>query len=145
MFTLPAVAPLGACALITPWNFPMAIPAWKSMPALICGNTVIMKPSPESPLSALSLVEILAEAGVTAGVVNVVTGSSTDVGAALLCGGDCRHGAFYAPTIFGDGHAQMRIAREEIFGPVVALIPCDGFEEAVEIGNSGNDVLPRDG
>lgn len=267
--------PLGVCALITPWNFPLAIPAWKSMPALICGNPVVMKPSPESPLSMLSLAGILAEAGVPPGVVNCVTGSSPELGAALvrhpgvravsftgssstgravaaacadgfkrlalemggknaiivsaaanlelavdgalwgafgttgqrctaasriivdkrryrefadsfvararslkigdgldpaaqvgpviserqlarieeyvrigknegarlLCGGErittggCEHGWFYAPTIFGDCGAGMRIAREEIFGPVVALIPCDGVEEAIAIAN----------
>lgn len=267
--------PLGVCALITPWNFPLAIPAWKSMPALICGNTVVMKPSPESPLSMLSLAGILAEAGVPPGVVNCVTGSSPEPGAALvrhkdvravsftgststgravaaacaegfkrlalemggknaiivsaaanlelavdgalwgafgttgqrctaasriivdkrryakfaeafvararslkagdglepsvqfgpvisehqlarieeyvligknegaqlLCGGDritadgCEHGWFYAPTIFGDCNPGMRIAREEIFGPVAALIPCDGVDEAIAIAN----------
>ncbi|MGH9343160.1 MAG: aldehyde dehydrogenase family protein [Terriglobia bacterium] len=268
--------PLGVCALITPWNFPLAIPAWKSMPALICGNTVVMKPSPESPRSMLSLVEIFEEAGAPPGVVNCVTGSSAELGVALaghkdvravsftgssavgrnvakmcagsfkhvalemggknailvmedanldlavegalwggfgttgqrctaasrvvadkriykvfaekfverarslkmgngldpsvqvgpvvnerqlnrideyvrigrgeggklLCGGErittgaCTHGWFYAPTIFGDCHAGMRIAKEEIFGPVVVIIPCDGVDEAVEIGNS---------
>ncbi|MGH9406143.1 MAG: aldehyde dehydrogenase family protein [Terriglobia bacterium] len=268
-------APVGVAALITPWNFPLAIPAWKSMPALICGNTVVMKPSPEAPLSTLSLARIFEEAGVPRGVVNCVTASTAAAGAALvehhgvravsftgstavgrevarscagsfkrlalemggknvilvmhdanldlavdgaiwggfgttgqrctaasrivvdrriyasfaekfvararalkigngldasadvgpvineiqlrrieeyvsvgkkegatlLCGGervtagDCRHGWFYAPTIFGDCHRAMRIAREEIFGPVVALIPCDGLAEAIEIGN----------
>ncbi|MGH9351497.1 MAG: aldehyde dehydrogenase family protein, partial [Terriglobia bacterium] len=62
--------------------------------------------------------------------------------ATLLCGGErltiggCAHGCFYAPTVFGDCHADMRIAKEEIFGPVVAIIPCDGIDEAIEIGNS---------
>lgn len=268
-------APLGVCALITPWNFPMAIPAWKSMPALICGNTVVLKPSPESPLSALNLVKVFEEAGVPPGVVNCATGTSAETGAALvrhkdvravsftgssvtgrevnrvcaesfkrvtlemggknpilvmddadlelavdgaiwggfgttgqrctaasrvivdkrvyntfvsafverarrlkvgngldpsvqvgpvinarqlgrveeyvrigrgegaklLCGGervtagDCGRGWFYAPTIFGDCDAGMRIAKEEIFGPVVAIMPCDGLEEAIQIGN----------
>lgn len=269
-------APVGVCALITPWNFPMAIPAWKSMPALICGNTVVLKPSPEAPLSALNLVKVFEEVGLPPGVVNCVTGASAETGAALtrhkdvravsftgssatgrevnricaerfkrvtlemggknpilimedadldlavdgaiwggfgttgqrctaasrvivdkrvygafvkafveragklklgngldpsvdvgpvinarqldrieeyvrigreegaklLCGGeriatgDCARGWFYAPTIFGDCHAEMRIAKEEIFGPVVAVIPCDGLEEAIQTGNS---------
>jgi alpha-ketoglutaric semialdehyde dehydrogenase len=268
--------PIGVCALITPWNFPMAIPAWKSMPALICGNTVVLKPSPEAPLSMYNFVKILEEAGVPAGVVNFVTGSGADAGqalvahpdvravsftgstavgrqvaqtcagtfkhltlelggknvilvmedadialavdgaiwggfgttgqrctaasrvvvrrsvytefsrkfverarflkigngldpavevgplisrnqldkveeyirigkqegASLLCGGErpkgkqYERGWFYSPTIFGDCHPHMRIVQEEIFGPVVALIPCDGLEEAIEIGNA---------
>lgn len=267
--------PLGVCALITPWNFPMAIPAWKSMPALISGNAIVMKPSPESPLSMLSLVEILEEAGIPPGVVNCVTGTSPSLGAALVahkdvravsftgstavgrevakqCAtdlkrvalemggknvilvmddadldlavdgaiwggfgttgqrctaasrivvdrrvedafaaklserarglklgsgldpaidmgpviserqleriedyvrigksegaqlltggkrentGTCEHGLFYAPTVFGGCKPKMRIVQEEIFGPVVALIPCDGLDEAIAIGN----------
>ncbi len=275
-FCMTQRAPLGVCALITPWNFPMAIPAWKAMPALICGNTVVMKPSPEAPRSAYNLVRVLEEAGIPAGVVNFVTGrgpgtgvalvnhgdvhavsftGSTatgrevakscagafkrltlemggknailvmedadlnlavegavwggfgtagqrctaasrlvvhkevygafaakfvertralkvgsgldpgvevgplinerqlrkveqyvavgkDEGARLLCGGcplscgDYDRGWFFAPTIFGDVHPEMRIAQEEIFGPVVALIPCQSLDEAIAIGNS---------
>lgn len=268
--------PIGVCALITPWNFPMAIPAWKSMPALICGNTVVMKPSPEAPLSMCNLVKILEEAGVPAGVVNFVTsggpetgqalvahpdvkavsftgstavgrkvaqacagtfkhlalemggknvilviddanldmavdgaiwggfgttgqrctaasrvvvhqniyeafsekfvrraqglrvGSGLDAaievgplinlqqlskveeyvrigqaeGAKLLCGGhrpkgkQFERGCFFTPTVFGDCHPRMRIVQEEIFGPVVSLIPCRSLDEAIEIGNN---------
>ncbi|MGH9469689.1 MAG: aldehyde dehydrogenase family protein [Terriglobia bacterium] len=268
--------PAGVCALVTPWNFPMAIPAWKCMPALICGNTVVLKPSPEAPLSSWNLVKILEESGVPPGVLNLVTGSGAEAGAALvrhggvravsftgstavgrevakscaetfkhvalemggknaiivmddadldlaadgalwggfatsgqrctaasrvvvhkkiysefaakfvararalrlgdglnpgvqagpliserqlrrveehvgigkdegarlLCGGarvsggEWGRGWFFAPTIFGDCHPAMRIAREEIFGPVVALIPCDNLDGAIEIANS---------
>jgi acyl-CoA reductase-like NAD-dependent aldehyde dehydrogenase len=268
--------PLGVCALIAPWNFPMAIPAWKSMPALICGNTVVMKPSPESPLSMYNLVKILEEAGLPPGVVNFVTSSAADAGQALvshpdvravsftgstavgrqvaqacagtfkhltlemggknvilvmedadlelavdgavwggfgttgqrctaasrivvhksiykkfaekfveragslkigngldpavqvgplinerqlnkveeyvrlgkeegatpLCGGErpkgqeYERGWFYSPTIFGDCDPRMRVAQEEIFGPVVTLIPCESLDKAIEIGNS---------
>ena len=72
--------PIGVVALITPWNFPMAIPAWKIFPALICGNTVVFKPSSDTPACAAELVRILEEAGVPAGVLNMVCGSGTDVG-----------------------------------------------------------------
>ena len=75
--------PLGACALITPWNFPMAIPAWKMMPALVAGNTVVLKPAEDTPLSATLLVEILIEAGIPAGVVNLVHGDGPGAGAPL--------------------------------------------------------------
>jgi aldehyde dehydrogenase (NAD+) len=66
--------PMGVCAIITPWNFPMAIPSWKIIPALVCGNTVVFKPSELTPLSALNFVRVLEEAGVPPGVVNLVTG-----------------------------------------------------------------------
>jgi aldehyde dehydrogenase (NAD+) len=268
-------SPIGVCCLITPWNFPMAIPSWKVMPALICGNTVVMKPATDTPLSMYNLVQTLEEAGVPRGVVNLVTGSGSEVGTALmshddvrvvsftgstevgktvaaacaasfkhsclemggkniilvmedanldlavdgavwggfgtsgqrctassriavhkevykefveklvararslkigdgldptvqmgplinenqlktveeyvaigknegaklLCGGErLRGGAydlgwFYRPTIFGECDPQMRICQEEIFGPVVSIIPCEGLEEAIEIGN----------
>ncbi len=267
--------PIGICALITPWNFPMAIPSWKIMPALICGNTVAIKPAIDTPLSTYNLVRVLAEAGLPPGVVNYVTGSgkqvgnamvehpdvrvvsftgSTEVGrsvsqacapafkhaclemggknvimvmdsanidlavegavwggfgttgqrctaasrvvvhkkvykefaekfveraealtlgngldanvqvgplineaqlqtveryvqigndegAKLLCGGRrptgeaTARGNFYLPTLFGDCSPAMRIAQEEIFGPVVSLIPCSSLDEAIEIGN----------
>ena len=274
-FCMSVRSPIGICALITPWNFPMAIPSWKVMPALICGNTVVMKPATDTPLSMYNLVQALEEAGIPRGVVNFVSGGGSDVGsplmshddvrvvsftgstevgrhvskacadtfkhaclemggknvimviddanlelavdgtiwggfgttgqrctaasrvvvhkdiykqftevfverarslkvgngldptvqmgplineqqlktvddyvrigkdegAKLLCGGqlltggeyDC--GAFYSPTIFGDCDPGMRIAQEEIFGPVVSLIPCDGIDQAIEIGN----------
>jgi aldehyde dehydrogenase (NAD+) len=66
--------PMGVCSIITPWNFPMAIPSWKIIPALLCGNTVVFKPSELTPLSALNFVRVLEEAGVPPGVVNMVTG-----------------------------------------------------------------------
>ena len=267
--------PLGVAGIITPWNFPMAIPSWKIFPALVLGNTVVIKPATDTPLSAYNFVRILNEAGLPKGVLNLVFGSggkvgiplmthpdvgvvsftgSTEVGrevskacapdfrhchlemggknmivvmddanldlavdgalwggfgttgqrctaasrvgvhksvyrdfvsrftdrakrlkvgngldpsvemgplvnagqrktvgeyveigknegAKLLCGGepltegDHANGHFYPPTIFGDVNPRMRIAQEEIFGPVVSVIPFDSFEEAVSIAN----------
>jgi aldehyde dehydrogenase (NAD+) len=75
--------PLGAVGLITPWNFPLAIPAWKSAPALVFGNTVVLKPAEESPRTALHFAECLAEAGLPAGALNVVVGAA-EAGAALV-------------------------------------------------------------
>ncbi len=274
-FAMSVRMPLGVCGIITPWNFPMAIPSWKIFPALVCGNTVVFKPATDTPLSGWNFVKILNEAGLPKGVLNFVTGSggavgvplmkhkdisvisftgSTEVGrmvseacapdfrhcslemggknmiivmddadldlavdgalwggfgttgqrctaasrvavhkkvykeftekfvrrakslkvgngldptvemgpcinesqrktvdsyvqigkdegARLLCGGhpltdgDWEHGSFYAPTIFGECDPKMRISQEEIFGPVVSVIPFDTFEEAVEINN----------
>ncbi|WP_279581378.1 aldehyde dehydrogenase family protein [Fodinicola feengrottensis] len=75
--------PLGVCALITPWNFPLMILVWKLAPALATGNTVVIKPAEQTPLTTLLLAEVLAEAGVPAGVVNIVTGGP-EVGKALV-------------------------------------------------------------
>jgi len=270
--------PLGIVGIITPWNFPMAIPAWKTFPALLAGNTVILKPASDTPLLALKLAECLHEAGLPAGVMNVITGpggslgdalashprvsmisltGSTEVGrrVAEICGRDLRRcalelggknavvvledadldlavasvtsgafgttgqrctatsrvivqrsaqkafterlaaaaaklqigdglnpqidmgplvnagrvnavheyteigkiegaqlvmgghplrggayheGAFYQPTIFNDVTPTMRIAREEVFGPFVSIIPVDTYEEAISVVNSSD-------
>jgi aldehyde dehydrogenase (NAD+) len=76
--------PIGVIGLITPWNFPIAIPAWKMAPALICGNTIVVKPASASPLCAWRLVEALHEAGIPKGVVNFVAGSGGELGEALV-------------------------------------------------------------
>jgi aldehyde dehydrogenase (NAD+) len=275
-FAMSIRQPVGVSAIITPWNFPMAIPSWKIIPALVCGNTVVFKPATLTPLSALNFVKILEEAGVPRGVVNLVTGGGGDVGQALLvsdavrvvsftgstdvgrtvssqaapsfkkvhlemggknvimimddaqldlavegclwggfgtsgqrctaasrvvvhekvykpfleqfvartralrvgdgldpatqmgpsvsrgqletvmkyvaigsgegarlvCGGHeltggaHARGFFHEPTVFADVTPSMRIAQEEIFGPVVSVIPCGSYEDAIAIGNS---------
>jgi len=275
-FAMAVRMPLGVCAMITPWNFPMAIPSWKLLPALVAGNTCVIKPAQDTPLSCLNLVQTLADAGLPAGVVNLITGFGSETGAPLLehpevravsftgssevgrqvgqtaarafkacslemggknaiivledanlelaldgavwgafgttgqrctaasriiaeqgiyeeflrrlveraralrVGGGldesvdmgpqinerqvetsesyveagCRegadlawggkrlrqgaysHGWFFEPTIFAGVRPHMRIAQEEIFGPIVSLLPCDGLEHAVEISNN---------
>src|ERR1039457_2472739 len=76
--------PIGVVGLVTPWNFPSAIPAWKLAPALVCGNTVVMKPASAAPLSAWRIVEACHEAGIPKGVVNFVAGSGGALGQALV-------------------------------------------------------------
>ena len=76
--------PVGVVGLVTPWNFPSAIPAWKLAPALICGNTVVLKPASVAPLSAWRIVEACHEAGIPKGVVNFVAGSGGELGKALV-------------------------------------------------------------
>ena len=76
--------PIGVAGIITPWNFPMAIPCWKTMPALVTGNTVVFKPSSDTPHCATLLVELMAEAGFPPGVVNLVTGAGGEVGDAIV-------------------------------------------------------------
>jgi aldehyde dehydrogenase (NAD+) len=83
-FAMSIRAPIGVCGLITPWNFPLAIPTWKLFPALLCGNTVILKPAEDTPHTAVKFIEILAEAGIPPGVVNLIHGRGEETGAALV-------------------------------------------------------------
>lgn len=76
--------PLGVCGMITPWNFPMAIPSWKMMPAILLGNCVVIKPATDTPLSVAHLVDVMHEEGLPPGVVNMVTGSGSKVGEPLM-------------------------------------------------------------
>jgi aldehyde dehydrogenase (NAD+) len=275
-FQMSVRQPVGIAGLITPWNFPMAIPSWKMTPALVLGNTVVIKPATDTPLSVVNLIRALEEAGLPKGVVNMVTGGGADVGsplmhhpdvgivsftgstdvgrkvslacapafkhchlemggknvimvmddanldlavegavwggfgttgqrctaasrvvlhkkvygeftdrfvarvkalkvgngldakvqmgpcisesqratvesyvaigkgegATLLSGGhrldqgEHAKGYFHEPTVFGDCDRKMRVAYEEIFGPVVSLIPVGSLDEAIEVGNS---------
>ena len=82
-FAMSLRMPIGVCGLITPWNFPVAIPSWKVFPALICGNTLVLKPAEDTPLCAARFVEILSEAGLPPGVLNLVHGGGA-AGEALV-------------------------------------------------------------
>jgi acyl-CoA reductase-like NAD-dependent aldehyde dehydrogenase len=274
-FAMSVRMPVGVCGMITPWNFPMAIPSWKLFPALVCGNTCVIKPAEDTPLSTFNLVQLLLQAGLPDGVVNIVTGFGPDAGAPLvahpevnaisftgssevgrlvgqtaaglfkpcslemggknamivledanfdlaldgavwgafgttgqrctatsriivhksiaaeftrklverarslrvgdglddqvqmgpqinqqqietserytaiaqkegaglltggqrLAGDGLGKGYFFAPTVFGGVAAEMRIAREEVFGPVVSVLECDSFDQAITIAN----------
>ena len=274
-FAMAVRVPLGVVGMITPWNFPMAIPSWKILPAIVSGNTCVIKPAEDTPLSTVNLVRALMDAGLPPGVVNIVHGYGPEAGAPLLEHPDVRaisftgssevgrivgqaaarnfkpcslemggknaiivlndanvdlaidgalwggfgtsgqrctaasrvivqkgvynqfadkfvsrakamrvgagideqndmgpqinqqqiettqkyveigksegaklltggnritsgglgDGYFWEPTIFGDAHGKMRVAQEEIFGPVVSLIPTDSLEQAVDISN----------
>jgi aldehyde dehydrogenase (NAD+) len=91
--------PIGIAGIITPWNFPMAIPCWKMMPALVTGNTVVFKPASDTPHCATLLVELMAEAGFPPGVVNLVTGAGAEVGNAIVDSPD-------VPVISFTGHSS---------------------------------------
>ncbi|MEM0952118.1 MAG: aldehyde dehydrogenase family protein [Cyanobacteria bacterium P01_H01_bin.74] len=93
--------PLGVVGLITPWNFPIAIASWKMMPALICGNTCVLKPSEDTPLLSHRLVEILEEAGIPKGVVNLVHGTGLEAGAPLVKHPDVKLISFTGSTETG--------------------------------------------
>src|SRR6201987_4096175 len=275
-FAMAVRQPIGICGMITPWNFPMAISSWKLLPAVVCGNTCVIKPAQDTPLSTFNLVRALTDAGLPKGVVNIVTGFGAEVGtplaehpdvravsltgssavgkiigaiaaqsfkhcslelggknpmivlddanldlaiegglwgafgttgqrctatsrmivqkgvyrefvdryiarakalkvgngldesvdmgpaineaqlktdlsyvdigkdegAKLVCGGNrldkgqYQYGYFMEPTVFIDVEPKMRIAQEEIFGPVVSIIACDHLEQAIEIANN---------
>ncbi len=83
-FAMSVRMPVGVCGMIAPWNFPMAIPSWKLFPALVCGNTCVIKPAEDTPLSTYNLVQCLIDAGLPAGVVNIVTGFGPDAGAPIV-------------------------------------------------------------
>jgi acyl-CoA reductase-like NAD-dependent aldehyde dehydrogenase len=89
-FCMTVLRPIGVIGMITPWNFPMAIPAWKIMPALVAGNTIVMKPASDTPLLTIKLVEILMEAGLPPGVLNLVFGPGGTVGHAIVHHPDIR-------------------------------------------------------
>src|SRR2546423_2731108 len=79
-FAMAVRQPIGVCGMITPWNFPMAISSWKLLPAIVCGNTCVIKPAQDTPLSTFNLVRALADAGLPKGVINIVTGFGAEVG-----------------------------------------------------------------
>src|SRR6476620_86656 len=100
-FAMAVRTPLGVCAMITPWNFPMAIPSWKLLPALVCGNTCVIKPAQDTPLSTFNLVRVLADAGLPKGVVNVVSGFGSETGAPMLDHPEVRAVSFTGSSAVG--------------------------------------------
>ena len=104
--------PIGVVGAITPWNFPIAIPSWKLIPALVCGNTVVLKPATDTPLLAERFVELMVEAGIPAGVVNIVHGGGASVGERLV-----RHPDVPVITLTGSretGVAVLEAAAENV-------------------------------
>ena len=130
--------PIGVSTLITPWNFPMAIPSWKMMPALICGNTLVIKPAEDTPLSTINLVKAAEEAGVPAGVINIVMGAGEEAGAALVAHPDVRLVSFTGSTDTGRIVAETtgrrgKICSLEMGGKNVILVMDDAdLDLAVE-------------
>lgn len=106
-FCMTVRRPVGVVGLITPWNFPIAIPAWKIAPALVCGNTIVFKPSSDTPLCAIEFVRLLARAGVPKGVINLVTGPGSTAGLALV-----RHKEVRGISFTGNKETGATILRE---------------------------------
>src|SRR5574338_263681 len=130
--------PVGLCGLITPFNFPMAIPSWKLIPALVCGNTVVIKSGEDVPLSALNLVKACEEAGIPKGVVNLINGHGADVGSALVGHPDVRLISFTGSTDTGGIIAEQcardnKIVSLEMGGKNAIIIMDDAdIDNAVE-------------
>ena len=103
--------PVGVAGIVTPWNFPIAIPCWKMMPALVTGNTVVFKPSSDTPHCATLLVELMAEAGFPPGTVNLVTGPGPEVGDAIVTSPDVQLISFTGNTATGRRIAELAAAR----------------------------------
>jgi aldehyde dehydrogenase (NAD+) len=130
--------PIGVVGLIAPWNFPIAIPAWKLAPALVCGNTVLLKPASVSPLSSWRLVEALHEAGIPKGVVNFIAGSGGEIGSAIVNAKPLKAVSFTGSCEIGNWlHAEASKRRLRIQlemggkNPTIVLADCD-FKAAVE-------------
>src|SRR5579884_829083 len=129
---------VGVVGLVTPWNFPSAIPAWKLAPALICGNTIVLKPASAAPLSAWRIVEALHEAGLPKGVVNFVAGPGGELGSALVNAAPLRAVSFTGSCDIGNwlhGEASRRRLRIQLEmggkNPTIVLADAD-FPRAVE-------------
>jgi aldehyde dehydrogenase (NAD+) len=129
---------IGVIGLVTPWNFPSAIPAWKMAPALICGNTLVVKPASAAPLSSWRIVEALHNAGAPKGVVNFVQGSGGELGTALVNAKPLKAISFTGSCEIGNwlhGEASKRRLRIQLEmggkNPTIVLADCD-FNSAVE-------------
>ncbi len=122
--------PIGVCAAITPWNFPMLILSWKTAPALAMGNSVVVKPAELTPLTALALAQLAVEAGLPPGVLNVVTGRGTEAGAALV-----RHAAVGKISFTGS---------TEVGAGVMAAAAPDIKRVSLELGGKSASIVFAD-
>ncbi len=135
--------PIGVCAAIIPWNFPLQMLAWKVAPALACGNTVIVKPAEQTPLTALRFAELCAEAGVPNGVVNIITGFGPTAGAALVAHPGVDKIAFTGSTEVGqiimrDAAATLKKVSLELGGKSPNIVFADAdVETAAKVALMG--------
>ncbi|HEX5433501.1 MAG TPA: aldehyde dehydrogenase family protein, partial [Candidatus Angelobacter sp.] len=138
-FAMAVRMPLGVCGMITPWNFPMAIPSWKLLPALVCGNACVIKPAEDTPLSTFNLVNALTDAGLPRGVVNIVTGFGPDAGAPLV-----EHAGVRAISFTGSSEVGRMVGE----AAARSFKPCSlemGGKNAIIILDDANLDLALDG
>ncbi|HZU01795.1 MAG TPA: aldehyde dehydrogenase family protein [Ktedonobacteraceae bacterium] len=147
--------PIGVCALITPWNFPMVIASWKIAPALACGNTIVVKPAQLTPLSVLLLADILMEAGLPNGVISILPGPGSVIGHALVTHPLVSKVSFTGSTEVGS--QIMRLCADnitrislELGGKAANIVFADAdLERCIEssifavFGNCGQDCCAR--
>ncbi|HET8845680.1 MAG TPA: aldehyde dehydrogenase family protein [Ktedonobacteraceae bacterium] len=147
--------PVGVCALITPWNFPLLIASWKIGPALACGNTIIVKPASLTPLSILLLAQILQEAGFPEGVISVLPGAGSTIGEALVTNPLVNKVSFTGST--ENGSAILRLCAQnitraslELGGKAASIVFADADLErcvtasvSAVFGNAGQDCCAR--
>ncbi len=138
-FNMSIRLPMGVAGIITPWNFPMAIPTWKIFPALVCGNSVVFKPASDTPLTATTFVEILLEAGVPPKVVNLVHGGGSGVGAPLVSHPDVNLVSFTGST--GVGKSISKTASDTLKRVSLEL----GGKNAQIVMDDGNLDLALEG
>ena len=138
-FAMSVRAPIGVVGCITPWNFPMAIPSWKIMPALVTGNTVVFKPSQYSPKSAYNLIKTFEEAGIPPGVVNLVFGEGAEAGSGII-----EHPAVSLISFTGSNAVGKRIAMQcaELGKPVSLEM---GGKNAITVLDDADVALAIDG
>ncbi len=138
-FAMAVRDPIGVGAVITPWNFPMAIPTWKIFPALVAGNTLVFKPATDTPLLAMELVRALEEAGLPGGVLNLVVGSGSKVGERLIS-----HPQIQFVSFTGSGEIGRRVA--SVAGEGLKRISLElGGKNAVIVMDDANLDLAVDG
>ena len=138
-FAMSVRMPVGVCGLITPWNFPMAIPSWKLFPALVSGNTCVIKPATDTPLSTYNLVQTLVDAGLPPGVVNIVSGGGSSAGGRLVEHPDVRAISFTGSSEVGSLVGQRAAAT---FKPVSLEM---GGKNAMIVMDDANLDLALDG
>jgi alpha-ketoglutaric semialdehyde dehydrogenase len=127
--------PAGPVAVITPWNFPIAIPIWKMAPALVCGNTVVFKPASLTPMTAGLIVEILAESGVPAGVVNLVFGGGREVGDTIV-----KHPAIQAVSFTGSNDVGVGLYQAAAARGIKCQCEMGGKNPIVVLGDADLDL-----
>jgi alpha-ketoglutaric semialdehyde dehydrogenase len=138
-FQMSVRLPIGVVGVITPWNFPIAIPSWKIAPALVCGNTVVFKPAEDTPLLAERFVELLEEAGLPAGVVNVVHGFGEEVGEAIVKHPD-------VPVITFTGSRETGVRVTHAAGDQLKLVHLElGGKNAIVVMDDADLELAVDG
>ncbi len=131
--------PVGVVAVVTPWNFPIAIPSWKILPALIAGNTVVFKPASDTPILAIEFVRLFEEAGLPSGVLNIVTGPGGAVGEALVS-----HHAVKVVSFTGSTEAGKRVSA--LAAPTLKKVCLElGGKNAIIVMDDANLDLAVDG